>query len=143
MLPQVVRWLRRKRITSRAQLTQQDMQAAHRYYRSRRSDLSGAVRALGRFYVGRGRIPEGQEPTPSPVEIELYHFVEYLRESRGLAEERLPGPRCRHCFVPSIVASRKRETGQIKFDIADRNPELCTVSVVNFRAPVPMLNQRI
>jgi integrase/recombinase XerD len=85
LLPQVVRWLRRKRITSLAQLTQQDLQAARRYYRPRCSDLSGAVRALGRFYVERGTIPEGQGPTPSPVEIELDRFAEYLRESRGLA----------------------------------------------------------
>ncbi len=59
LLPQVVRWLRRKRITSLAQLTQQDLQAAYRYYRPRSLDLSGAVRALGRFYVERGTIPEG------------------------------------------------------------------------------------
>ena len=85
VLPQVVRWLRRRRITSLAQLTQQDLQTARRYYRPRSSDLSGAVRALGRFYLERGTIPEGQAPTPSPVEIELDRFAEYLRESRGLA----------------------------------------------------------
>ena len=85
VLPQVVRWLRRRRITSLAQLTRQDLQTAHRYYRPRSSDLSGAVRALGRFYLERGTIPEGQAPTPSPVEIELDRFAEYLRESRGLA----------------------------------------------------------
>ena len=85
VLPQVVRWLRRKKITSLAQLTHQDLQAAYRYYRPRRLDLSGTVRALGRFYLERGTIPEGERPTPSPVEIELERFAEYLRESRGLA----------------------------------------------------------
>jgi hypothetical protein len=79
VLPQVVRWLRRRRITSLGQLTQQDLQRAHRYYRPRSSDLRGAVRALGRFYLERGMIPQGQGPTPSPVEIELDRFAEYLR----------------------------------------------------------------
>jgi site-specific recombinase XerD len=85
VLPQVVCWLRRKKITSLAQLTHQDLQAAYRYYRPRSLDLSSAVRALGRFYLERGTIPEGERPTPSPVEIELDRFAEYLRESRGLA----------------------------------------------------------
>jgi Phage integrase, N-terminal SAM-like domain len=61
------------------------LQAAYRYYRPRSLGLSGAVRALRRFYVERGTIPEGQGPAPSPVEIELNAFAEYLRESRGLA----------------------------------------------------------
>jgi hypothetical protein len=85
LLPRVVRWLRRKRITSLAEFTQQDLQAAYRYYRPRSLGLSGAVRALCRFYVERATIPEGQGSTPSPVEIELDRFAEYLRESRGLA----------------------------------------------------------
>ena len=101
LLPQVVRWLRRKRITSLAQLTQQDLQAAYRYYRPRSLDLSGAVRALGRFYVERGTIPEGQGPTPSPVEIELDRFAEYLRESRGLAAATVLGHT--HSFEPFCV----------------------------------------
>jgi integrase/recombinase XerD len=91
LLPQVVRWLRLRRITSLAQLTQQDLQAAYRYYRPRSLDLSGAVRALGRFYVERGTIREGQGPTPSTVEIELDRFAEYLRESRGLAAATILG----------------------------------------------------
>jgi integrase/recombinase XerD len=85
LLPQVVRWLQRRRITSLAQLTQQDLQAAYLYYRLRSLDLSSAVRALGRFYIEQGTIREGQRPTPSTVEIELDRFAEYLRDSRGLA----------------------------------------------------------
>ena len=91
VLPQVVRWLRRRRITSLGQLTQQDLQRAHRYYRPRNLDLSGAVRALGRFYLERETIPNGQGPAPSPVEIELDRFAEYLRESRGLAAATILG----------------------------------------------------
>jgi integrase/recombinase XerD len=84
-LPPVVRWLRRKGITSLLQLTRQQLQAAYRYYRPRRSGLSGAVGALGRFFAERGTLPAGQAPAPSAVEIELERFAGYLRESRGLA----------------------------------------------------------
>ena len=63
VLPQVVRWLRRKKIDSLAQLTHQDLQAAYQYYRPRSLGLSGTVRALGRFYLERGTVPQG-EPHP-------------------------------------------------------------------------------
>jgi integrase/recombinase XerD len=84
-LPQVVRWLRRKGITSLAQLTQRQLQAAHIYYRPRNPDLSGVVRGLCRFFHERKTLPEGERPAPSPVEVELDRFAEYLRQTRGLA----------------------------------------------------------
>jgi site-specific recombinase XerD len=85
LLPQLVRWLRRRGITSFAQLTQQHLQAAYRHYRSRHSDRAAAVGALSRFFRERGTLPAGQAPVPSAVEIELERFAGYLRESRGLA----------------------------------------------------------
>jgi integrase/recombinase XerD len=90
-LPQVVRWLRRKGITSLAQLTQRQLQAAHIYYRPRNPDLSGVVRGLCRFFHERKTLPEGERPAPSPVEVELDRFGEYLRQTRGLATATILG----------------------------------------------------
>jgi len=90
-LPRVVRCLRRKGVTSLAQLTQQELQAVHSYYRPRNPDLSGVVRGLCRFFRERKTLPEGKRRARSPVEMELDQFAEYLRETRGLATATILG----------------------------------------------------
>ena len=90
-LPRVVRCLRRKGVTSLAQLTQQELQAVHSYYRPRNPDLSGVVRGLCRFFRERKTLPEGKRRARSPVEVELDRFAEYLRETRGLATATILG----------------------------------------------------
>jgi integrase/recombinase XerD len=90
-LPRVVRWLRRKGVTSLAELTQQHLQAAYNYYRPRNTDLSGMVRLLCRFFQERKTFPKGERPALCPVEVELDRFAEYLRETRGLATATILG----------------------------------------------------
>jgi integrase/recombinase XerD len=90
-LPQVVRWLRRRGVTALGQLTQQDLQIAHNYYRPRNSDVSGVIGGLCRFFRQRTTLPEGERPAPSPVEVELDRFTEYLRGTRGLAAATILG----------------------------------------------------
>jgi integrase/recombinase XerD len=109
VLPQLVRWLRRRGIRSLAQLTQQELQAAHQYYRPRNAYLSAAVRALRRFFRERGTIPEGQG-TPSPVAIELERFAKYLRESRGLA-------------VTTVLGHTQRLRGFLRFLRLDQDSD--------------------
>jgi site-specific recombinase XerD len=91
VLPQVERWLRHKGISSLAQLTRQQLQAAHLYHRPRNPDLSGVARALCRFFCEAKSLPEGERPAPSPLEVELDRFARYLRETRGLAAATILG----------------------------------------------------
>ena len=84
-LPRVVRCLRRKGVTSLAQLTQQELQAVHSYYRPRNPDLSGVVRGLCRFFRERKTLPEGERPARSPVEVWKMtnrRYIDYLRQTR-------------------------------------------------------------
>ena len=85
-LPKVVRWLRRHRITALDQLTQQHLQVGHDYYRPKHEGASWLIGALERFLSERHLVPEGDPPTPSPVEVEVDRFAIYLREVRGLSE---------------------------------------------------------
>lgn len=110
LLPRLVRWLRRRGITSFAQLTQQHLQAAYRHYRSRHSDRAAAVGALSRFFRERGTLPAGQAPVPSAVEIELERFAGYLRESRGLA-------------AATVLGHTQRLRAFLQFLKLDQHPE--------------------
>src|SRR5271166_6368785 len=83
-LPKVVRRLRRKRVRSLAQLSEQKLRAARNYYRSREPNVSCALSILIRFFGERGLIAEGEPPRPSPMELELDHFARYLCDVRGL-----------------------------------------------------------
>lgn len=83
-LPKVVDWLQRHRITSLVQLTQRDLQVAQDHFPPRRGGW--VVGALQRFLSERHRVPEGDWPPPSPVEVEVGRFATYLRQTRGLAE---------------------------------------------------------
>ena len=83
-LPRVVRRLRRKRVRSLAQLSEQKLRAAHNYYRFREPNVSCAVRILIQFFGERGIVAEGEPPRSSPMELELDHFARYLCDVRGL-----------------------------------------------------------
>src|SRR5260370_17190854 len=83
-LRKVVRWLQRKGIRSLAQLSQQQLLVACNHYRSHEPNVSCAVRILIRFFGERGIVAEGDPPRPSPMELELNHFAEYLCDVRGL-----------------------------------------------------------
>src|SRR5260370_24103275 len=83
-LPQLVRWLQRKRVGSLEQLSQRQLREAYNYYRSRDSNVSCAVRCLIRFFGERGTVLEAEALLPSPTAVELSHFAGYLRDIRGL-----------------------------------------------------------
>jgi len=83
-LPRVVRRLRRKRVKSLAQLSEQKLRAARNYYRSREPNVSCAVSILIRFFGERGILAEGEPTRSSPMELELDHFARYLCDVRGL-----------------------------------------------------------
>ena len=90
-LPEIVRWLRRRRITALDQLTQQQLHLAHDYYRPKQQDPSCVIGALERFLSERHLVPEGDSPPPSAVEVEVDRFASYLRETRGTAEATISG----------------------------------------------------
>jgi integrase/recombinase XerD len=83
-LPRMVRWLQREGVKSLAQLSEQKLRLAYDYYRSREPNVGSAVHILSRFFSERGIIAEGEPSPPSPMELELDHFAEYLRGVRGL-----------------------------------------------------------
>jgi len=91
MLPKVVDWLRRHRITTLTQLTQQDLQVAHEHYRPRQEGASWVIGALERFLSERHLVSRGEVPAPAPVEVEVAGFEAYLRQTRGLAETTIHG----------------------------------------------------
>ena len=90
-LPQIVRWFRRRRITTLEQLTQQKVQLARDHYRPKQEDASWVVNALKRFLTEQHLVPEGDLPPPCPVEVEIDRFATYLRETRGVAEATITG----------------------------------------------------
>ena len=91
ILPLIVRWFRRQRITTLGQLTEQNLQIARDYYRPKQQDASWVVNALKRFLTEQRLVPEGEKPPPCPVEVEIDRFSAYLRETRGLAEATITG----------------------------------------------------
>jgi site-specific recombinase XerD len=91
IVPQVVGWLQRHRITTLGQLTQQDLQVARDHYHSKQDDPSWVIAALKRFVNERHLVPLGVVPEASPVEVQVADFKEYLRETRGLAEATIQG----------------------------------------------------
>jgi integrase/recombinase XerD len=90
-VPKVIGWLRRHRITTLDQVTQQQLRSAHEYYRPKQEDASWVASALERFLSERRLVPKGEAPPPCPVEVEVERFATYLRESRGLAETTIAG----------------------------------------------------
>jgi site-specific recombinase XerD len=87
----LVRWLQRRRGPALKGLTQLDLCLAYDWFRTRRPDVAGTTRALGRFFRERKMIPEGK-PTPLSVsEQELEVHSAYLREVRGMAESTIEG----------------------------------------------------
>lgn len=90
-LPEIVRWFRRRRITTLEQLTLQELQVARDHYRPKQEDASWVVRALKRFMAEKRVLPEGDLPPPCPMQIEIDRFAIYLRETRGVAESTVTG----------------------------------------------------
>lgn len=90
-LPQIVRWFRRRHITSLDQVTQQKLQIARDHYRPKQEDASWVANALKRFLTERHLVSEGDLPPPCPVEVEIDRFATYLREVRGVAEATVSG----------------------------------------------------
>ncbi len=108
-LPQLVRWLQRKRVGSLEQLSQRQLREAYNYYRSRDSNVSCAVRCLIRFFGERGTVLEAEALLPSPTEVELGHFADYLRDIRGLV-------------MGTVVAHTSRLRCFLQFLRFDQNP---------------------
>jgi integrase/recombinase XerD len=108
-LPELVRWLQRKGVSSLAQVSREELQAACTYYRSRKSNTSCAVSILIRFFCERGIFAERETPLPSPTELQLDHFAKYLCDVRGL----VPG---------TIAAHMSRLRCFLQFLNFDQNP---------------------
>jgi hypothetical protein len=86
-LRKVVVWLGRRRITTLAQLTQKDLQAAHDHFLPSQRKAGSVIGAFKRFLSERRLVSQGNWPLPSPVEVEVERFGAYLRETRGAAEK--------------------------------------------------------
>jgi site-specific recombinase XerD len=86
-LRKVVVWLGRRRITTLAQLTQKDLQAAHDHFLPSQRKAGSVIGAFKRFLSERRLVSQGNWPLPSPVEVEVGRFGAYLRETRGAAEK--------------------------------------------------------
>ena len=108
-LPELVGWLQRKGVSSLAQVSREELQAACTYYRSRKSNISCAVSILVRFFCERGIFAERETPPPSPTELQLDHFAKYLCDVRGL----VPG---------TIAAHMSRLRCFLQFLNFDQNP---------------------
>lgn len=120
-LPQIVRWFRRRQITTLDQLTQQKLQLTRDHYRPKQEDASWVVNALKRFLTEERLLPEGDLPLPGPVEVEIERFGTYLRETRGVAEATVLGhsrrlrPFLRHLrFTGKPAALRELKTRPIQ-----------------------------
>ena len=108
-LPELVGWLQRKGVSSLAQVSREELQAACTYYRSRKSNISCAVSIWVRFFCERGIFAERETPPPSPTELQLDHFAKYLCDVRGL----VPG---------TIAAHMSRLRCFLQFLNFDQNP---------------------
>ena len=91
-------WLRRRRGSALRGLTQVDLTAARRWFRTRRPDVAAATRTVGRFLRERHLIPEGRSAPPTASECELQAHGAYLREMRGLGAATVLGHQCRLRF---------------------------------------------
>ena len=76
-LRKVVVWLGRRRITTLAQLTQKDLQAAHDHFLPSQRKAASVLSALTRFLSERQLVSQGPWPLPSPVEAEVERFGAY------------------------------------------------------------------
>jgi integrase/recombinase XerD len=83
-LSKLVHWLQRRSVSSVAELTQQELRAARKYYRSREPNGGCAVGILSRFWAEQEVITEGEPPQLSPTEMKLEQFADYLCNVRGL-----------------------------------------------------------
>ena len=90
-LRKVVVWLGRRRITTLAQLTQKDLQAAHDHFLPSQRKAGSVIGAFKRFLSERRLVSQGNWPLPSPVEVEIDRFCCILREIRGVAEATISG----------------------------------------------------
>ena len=111
-LPELVSWLQRKGISSLAQVSREELQAACTYYRCRKSNVSGAMSILIRFFCEQGIVAEGEPPPPSPTEPHRessqsssgYHVRSTAPRSGGRAAGWRPGsgshPRYLHSSHP-------------------------------------------
>ena len=68
-LPKLVHWLQHRSVSSLAELTQQELRAARKYYRSREPNVGCAVGILSRFLAEQEVIAEGEPPQLSPTEM--------------------------------------------------------------------------
>ena len=84
--PQIVAWLKRRKISTLDQLTQQKLKLARDHYRSKKGDVSWAIKLLKRFLAEKCLIPEGDILPACPIEIEIERFGSYLHETRGIAQ---------------------------------------------------------
>src|SRR5271165_920480 len=109
-LPELVRWLKRKGVSSLAQVSRQELQAARIYYRSRKSNVSCEGPILIRFFCEQGIVAEGEPPPASPTELELDQFAKYLWDVRGL-------------LISTVAAHMSRLRCFLQFLKFDQNPD--------------------
>jgi len=109
VMPQVLGWLRRRKILSLKQLNLHLLQEVYHYYRPRDHHVSRAVRCLCGFFKERKIVPEGRGPRVSTSEVERHRFANYLRESRHLS-----------CLT--ILAHTRRVRFFLKFIKFDHDP---------------------
>ena len=76
-----------RRITTLAQSTQKDLQAAHDHFLTNQMKPGSVIGAFKRILSARQLLSQGQGPLPSPVEVQVERFAAYLREIQGAAEK--------------------------------------------------------
>lgn len=102
-------WLRRRRITSRTQITPEVLTAADAYFRPRDDSARQAAQALHRFLRKRHALPAPKPAVLSPSQKEVRRYAAHLREVRGLAESTIGDhSRCVVRFLEFIGFNRKQ-----------------------------------
>jgi site-specific recombinase XerD len=93
LLPKLVAWFHRHRVTRLDQVTVELLEVARAEYRLRREYTYSVVGVVTRFLRGHQIIPPRRpEPlTLSRVDAEVDRFAAYLRETRGLAPSTVLG----------------------------------------------------
>jgi integrase/recombinase XerD len=85
MAARVAGYLKRRAVCQIEDLSEQHMDACHRWFRLKFPEEAGAVLALARFLRESGHLKPRPLPTPSRAQIPVIAFMVHLREVRGCA----------------------------------------------------------